>query len=159
MILWINLVTDGLCTIPLGLEPRHRAVLRQPPAIRKNRFSTDHVEAHGDLDAVDGHRYSGLFAYELSTGHWSTLVRSPFRRSLRFNGSRRSTHVRSISRSSRWVSSPTVRSLQASRGCCFAAHRCPDGLGNWLFGTVPLSLTHWLWIISSAAQYGLSTNC
>jgi Ca2+-transporting ATPase len=30
-ILWINLVTDGVCTIPLGLEPRHRNVLEEPP--------------------------------------------------------------------------------------------------------------------------------
>jgi Ca2+-transporting ATPase len=30
-ILWINLVTDGVCTIPLGLEPRHRNVLAEPP--------------------------------------------------------------------------------------------------------------------------------
>jgi Ca2+-transporting ATPase len=31
MILWINLVTDGACTVPLGLEPRHLDVLRRPP--------------------------------------------------------------------------------------------------------------------------------
>jgi Ca2+-transporting ATPase len=31
MILWINLVTDGACTIPLGLEPRHTDVLKHPP--------------------------------------------------------------------------------------------------------------------------------
>ncbi len=31
MILWINLVTDGACTIPLGVEPRHRDVLKHPP--------------------------------------------------------------------------------------------------------------------------------
>jgi phosphoserine phosphatase/HAMP domain-containing protein len=30
-ILWINLVTDGVCTIPLGLEPRHSNVLEGPP--------------------------------------------------------------------------------------------------------------------------------
>lgn len=30
-ILWINLVTDGVCTIPLGLEPRHSNVLEEPP--------------------------------------------------------------------------------------------------------------------------------
>lgn len=30
-ILWINLVTDGVCTIPLGLEPKHRNVLQEPP--------------------------------------------------------------------------------------------------------------------------------
>jgi Ca2+-transporting ATPase len=29
-ILWINLVTDGVCTIPLGLEPKHRNVLTEP---------------------------------------------------------------------------------------------------------------------------------
>jgi Ca2+-transporting ATPase len=31
MILWINLVTDGACTVPLGLEPRHSDVLKHPP--------------------------------------------------------------------------------------------------------------------------------
>ncbi len=31
MILWVNLVTGGACTIPLGIEPRHSDVLRQPP--------------------------------------------------------------------------------------------------------------------------------
>ncbi len=31
MILWINLVTDGACTVPLGIEPRHRSVLKAPP--------------------------------------------------------------------------------------------------------------------------------
>jgi len=33
-ILWINLVTDGVCTIPLGLEPKHRNVLEEPPRKR-----------------------------------------------------------------------------------------------------------------------------
>lgn len=31
MILWVNLVTDGACTIPLGVEPKHWDVLKQPP--------------------------------------------------------------------------------------------------------------------------------
>lgn len=30
-ILWINLVTDGVATIPIGLEPRHSDVLEKPP--------------------------------------------------------------------------------------------------------------------------------
>ncbi len=34
MILWINLVTDGACTVPLGIEPRHEDVLEQPPRDR-----------------------------------------------------------------------------------------------------------------------------
>jgi len=31
MILWVNLVTDGLCTMPLGMEPGHADVLQVPP--------------------------------------------------------------------------------------------------------------------------------
>ncbi len=30
-ILWVNLVTDGVCTIPVALEPKHRDVLDEPP--------------------------------------------------------------------------------------------------------------------------------
>lgn len=31
MILWVNLVTDGACTVPLGVEPQHGDVLGVPP--------------------------------------------------------------------------------------------------------------------------------
>jgi Ca2+-transporting ATPase len=31
MILWVNLITDGTCTVPMGVEPRHSNVLKQPP--------------------------------------------------------------------------------------------------------------------------------
>ncbi|MDZ4179640.1 MAG: HAD-IC family P-type ATPase, partial [Coriobacteriia bacterium] len=31
MILWVNLVTDGMCTIPLGLEPSHPGVMKRGP--------------------------------------------------------------------------------------------------------------------------------
>lgn len=31
MILWINLVTDGACTVPVGMEPGHADILKQPP--------------------------------------------------------------------------------------------------------------------------------
>ena len=31
MILWINLLTDGVSTVPLGIEPRHNDVLERPP--------------------------------------------------------------------------------------------------------------------------------
>ena len=31
MILWTNLITDGVCVVPLGVEPSHRDVLDQPP--------------------------------------------------------------------------------------------------------------------------------
>jgi len=31
MILWVNLITDGTCTVPMGVEPLHADVLKQPP--------------------------------------------------------------------------------------------------------------------------------
>jgi len=31
MVLWVNLVTDGACTVPLGVEPGHKDILKQPP--------------------------------------------------------------------------------------------------------------------------------
>jgi P-type Ca2+ transporter type 2C len=40
MILWINLVTDGACTVPLGVEPRHSDVLKHPPRA-PNAFIVD----------------------------------------------------------------------------------------------------------------------
>ena len=40
MILWINLVTDGACTVPLGVEPRHADVLKHPPRA-PNAFIVD----------------------------------------------------------------------------------------------------------------------
>jgi Ca2+-transporting ATPase len=44
MILWINLVTDGACTVPLGVEPRHSDVLKHPPRA-PNAFIVDRLVA------------------------------------------------------------------------------------------------------------------
>jgi Ca2+-transporting ATPase len=40
MILWINLVTDGACTVPLGVEPKHSNVLDRPPRRPKESVIT-----------------------------------------------------------------------------------------------------------------------
>ncbi len=69
MILWINLVTDGVCTIPLGIEPKHWDVLKQPPR----------APAEGVIDKTTLRRMlvlapiiaagtTGLFIYELYAG-------------------------------------------------------------------------------------------
>ncbi|MBI2906089.1 MAG: HAD-IC family P-type ATPase [Chloroflexi bacterium] len=34
-ILWVNMVTDGVCDIPLGVEPKHGNVLTEPPRSTK----------------------------------------------------------------------------------------------------------------------------
>lgn len=69
MVLWINLVTDGACTIPLGVEPRHGNVLARPPrppeagildrSMLRRIFVMAPIMATGTL---------GLFAYELKIG-------------------------------------------------------------------------------------------
>jgi Ca2+-transporting ATPase len=69
MILWINLVTDGVCTVPLGMEPKHWDVLKQPPRppgsgvlnkqMLRRMLMLAPLMAAGTL---------GLFAYELKAG-------------------------------------------------------------------------------------------
>ncbi len=69
MILWINLVTDGACTVPLGVEPKHWDVLKQPPRppgagvlgarLIRRMLILAPLMAAGTL---------GLFAYELYAG-------------------------------------------------------------------------------------------
>ncbi len=40
MILWVNLVTDGVSVLPLGLEPKHGDVLKRPPRSPKEGILT-----------------------------------------------------------------------------------------------------------------------
>ncbi len=42
-ILWVNLVTDGVSVIPLGLEPKHTNVLKKPPRPPKEEILTRDV--------------------------------------------------------------------------------------------------------------------
>jgi Ca2+-transporting ATPase len=44
MVLWVNLVTDGACTVPLGIEPGHADILKRPPRDPK-AFIIDRVVA------------------------------------------------------------------------------------------------------------------
>lgn len=69
MILWVNLVTDGVCTIPLGVEPSHSNVLterpRDPRAGIIDRPMIRRMALLAPLMAVGT---LGLFWYELRTG-------------------------------------------------------------------------------------------
>lgn len=149
MILWINLVTDGLCTIPLGLEPRHRAVLRQPPRDPQEPI----------LDAITLRRMAiltplmaigtlGLFAYELSIGtleHARTVAFSTLAAFQWFQALNARSQQQSIFTLGFFTNRPLLAGIFAAVVLQLIAVQ--TGLGNWLFGTVPLSLTHWLWII------------
>jgi Ca2+-transporting ATPase len=76
-ILWINLVTDGLPGLALGVEPEERGIMRRPP-----RPPDEGVFAHGMWQRIIwvGLLIAGLslgaqaWAYENGSENWQTLV-------------------------------------------------------------------------------------
>ena len=76
-ILWINLVTDGLPGLALGVEPEERGIMRRPP-----RPPDQGVFAHGMWQHIVwvGLLIAGLslgaqaWAYHRGSGNWQTLV-------------------------------------------------------------------------------------
>ena len=76
-ILWINLVTDGLPALALGVEPAEEDVMRRPP-----QAATASIFGRGMVlfIVVLGLAASlvslgvGLFAFRAGTAHWQTLL-------------------------------------------------------------------------------------
>jgi Ca2+-transporting ATPase len=76
-ILWMNLVTDGLPALALGIEPPEKDVMERPP-----QAATDSIFGHGMLPfiVVLGVATSvvalgvGVFAFRSGDGHWQTLL-------------------------------------------------------------------------------------
>jgi Ca2+-transporting ATPase len=149
MVLWVNLVTDGACTIPLGVEPRHWDVLKQPPRdpaenivnvsmIRRMAILTP-IMALGTLalfhwqQQQDGLSYSRTVAFcTIAAFQWFQA----------FNARSRFQSVFSIGLlSNRWllVGLGTAVVLQV------AVVQTP--LGTLLFGTEPLAAMDWLRIV------------
>ncbi|QAA76092.1 MAG: hypothetical protein BIP78_0326 [Candidatus Bipolaricaulis sibiricus] len=150
MILWINLVTDGACTIPLGLEPKHRDVLQQPPRppregvlnlpVVRRMFLLAPVMAAGTL---------GLFAYELRTGTvehamtvaFAVLASFQWFQALNARASRLSVFSLGLfSNRALWVGIGIAVALQ------LLVVYTP--LGHMLFGTVSLTASDWLKILA-----------
>jgi P-type Ca2+ transporter type 2C len=76
-ILWMNLVTDGLPALALGVEPAEEDVMRRPP-----QAATASIFGQGMVPfiVVLGLAASlvslavGLFAYRVGSAHWQTLL-------------------------------------------------------------------------------------
>ncbi len=154
MILWINLVTDGACTIPLGIEPMHRDVLDQPPRppgegvvtmpVLRRMLLLAPVMAIGTL---------GLFAYALNAGTvehamtmaFTTLAAFQWFQALNARSSRLSVLAVGVF-SNRW--------LWAGIGVAVALQLLVvyTPLGHELFGTVSLTWADWLRIVPVAAS-------
>jgi len=154
MILWINLVTDGACTIPLGIEPMHRDVLDQPPRPPSEGVVTMPVLRRMLLLApVMAIGTLGLFAYALNGGTvehamtvaFTTLAAFQWFQALNARSSRLSVLAIGVF-SNRW--------LWAGIGVAVALQLLVvyTPLGHELFGTVPLAWADWLRIVPVAAS-------
>jgi Ca2+-transporting ATPase len=76
-ILWMNLVTDGLPALALGIEPAEKDVMERPP-----QAATESIFGHGMIPfiVVLGVVMSiaslgvGVFAFRAGDSHWQTLL-------------------------------------------------------------------------------------
>jgi Ca2+-transporting ATPase len=157
MILWINLITDGVCDVPLGIEPKHRDVLHHPPRSPDegilNRSTLMRILMLAPIMALGT---LGLFAYELTAGsvaHAQTVAFSTLAAFQWFNAlNARSSRLSLFSIgffSNRWL-------LRAIGGAIvlqlFAIYSSP---GQSIFGTTALSIIDWILIISVASSITL----
>jgi Ca2+-transporting ATPase len=149
MILWVNLVTDGACTVPLGVEPGHVDTLKQPPRDPKE-FIIDWQLAlrMAILTPIMAAGTLGLFWYEqrangldyAQTVGFTTMA--AFQWFQAFNARSQYQSVFSIGLvSNRWVLWGVGAAVLLQIG---AVH---TPVGQLLFGTVGLRWIDWLWIL------------
>ena len=149
MVLWVNLVTDGACTIPLGLEPRHWDVLKQPPRdpaenivnismIRRMAILTP-IMAIGTLALFHWHEQQNGLSYSRTVAFCTIAAFQWFQA---FNARSQFQSVFSVGLlSNRWL----LLGLGAAVALQVAVVQTP--LGALLFKTEPLAVLDWLWIV------------
>lgn len=154
MVLWVNLVTDTFCTIPLGVEPRHSNVLSQPPRPPDEPI-IDRVEVArlAILPIVIAAGTLGLFGHYLQTG---TLQHA---RTVAFTTLAVFEWLRAISSRSLEQSLLTIgffanRWLLWGIGTAVVLHLCViyTDFGSYIFATVPLSARDWGLILPVASS-------
>jgi Ca2+-transporting ATPase len=149
MILWVNLVTDGACTIPLGVEPKHGDVLKQPPIARNEPvLNWSYLRRMMILTPIMAIGTLGLFYYEMKSGnfdHAQTIAFTTMAAFQWFHAFNARSHYQSIFKigvfSNRWL----LWGVSAAILLQIATIHTP--VGRMLFGTTPLSLVDWLLIV------------
>ena len=149
MLLWVNLVTDGTCTIPLGMEPGHADILKRPPRDPKE-FIIDRVAIMRIvvLTPIMAVGTIGLFWYSNQSGGliyartiaFTTLA--AFQWFQAFNARSSSQSIFSIGLfSNHWVL------LGVGSAIIMQIAAVQSSIGHTLFKTVGLSLNDWLLIL------------
>lgn len=154
MILWINLVTDGITGIPLGLEPKHADVLKLPPRPSAEGVVTRETATRiAALASVTAAGTLTLFAWELQTkdlAHAQTIAFTTLVAFEWFKSQTWRTANESLFRvglfSNRWL----VLALCVAVPLQLAAVYTP--LGQLAFGTVPLSAEEWARVLAVASS-------
>ncbi|KJS00926.1 MAG: hypothetical protein VR65_11040 [Desulfobulbaceae bacterium BRH_c16a] len=153
MILWINLLTDGVSTIPLGVEPKHRDVLDRPPRSPQE----------GILDKITLRRILllapvmaagviGVYWYYLDLGHeyartmaFTTLAAFQWFQALNARSSTQSIFQLGLF-SNRWLCLGLSIAIILQLGTVYLE------LGQTLFGTVPLRFEDWLYALLASSS-------
>ncbi|MBD3349618.1 MAG: HAD-IC family P-type ATPase [Candidatus Eisenbacteria bacterium] len=158
MILWVNLVTDGACTVPLGVEPRHWNVLKEPPRDPKESIvNRPMVRRMAMLTPIMAAGTLGLFHWESQTGDlqhartvaFTTLAAFQWFQAL--NARSQTQSVFSIGLlGNRWL----LVGLGVAVAMQFLVVHTP--LGQQLFGTTHLSSADWLRILLVSSSIWLA---
>lgn len=150
MILWVNLVTAGACTVPLGVEPRHEDVLKERP--RSPGEAIVHwpmLRRIGVLSLFMGAGTLLLFWLRVDTAGlayartvaFSAMVAFEWFQGFNARSSRLSVFKIGLL-SNRW--------LLLGVGTAVVLHVgvVQTGVGRWLFGTEPLGGWDWVLILA-----------
>jgi Ca2+-transporting ATPase len=154
MVLWVNLVTDGACTIPLGIEPGHGDVLGEPPRPPRERLVSGAmarriallalVMAAGTVLQFALDRQSRPLAHARTIA-FTTLAAFQWFQALAMRSDRRSVFARGLA-SNRWLL------LGIAIAVVLQVLVIHTPVGPLVFGTVPLSLVDWLRIVALASS-------
>jgi P-type Ca2+ transporter type 2C len=153
MILWINLVTDGITGIPLGLEPKHSEVLRQPPRPPDEGVLTGVAVSRVVVLAIIAATGTlALFAWESQTkdlAHartiaFTTLVAFEWFKSITWRTSNQSVFTVGLF-SNRWLALVLAIAISLQLAAIYTP------VGQLAFGTVPLSADEWARVIVVAS--------
>jgi P-type Ca2+ transporter type 2C len=149
MILWINLITDGACTIPLGVEPMHGDVLTQPPRdpdapvldkfIIRRILSLAPIMAIGTLLMFYYNLNNNNFLYA-RTMAFTTLAAFQWFQAFNARTTTQSLFTRGIF-TNRWILVGVGAAIILQLGAVYTPQ------GQLIFETVSLSALDWLAVI------------
>jgi Ca2+-transporting ATPase len=154
MVLWVNLVTDGACTVPLGIEPRHSDVLKHPPQNPKAFIVDRHAALRmALLMPLMAGGTLGLFWYARQQGELNYARTVAFTTLAAFQWFQ-AFNARSTCQSVFTIGVFSNRPLLLGVGAAIllqlgAVH---TWIGQRLFGTTGLSVTDWLLIVAVSSS-------